>query len=837
MSFTKDGGVGYFYPNRSAYYPTQIGYKENLSIYKGAYQTIYGRAETLSSIPDQIVYNDQKVDIWIQPNTEIEATGGYLFVSSGTPIVYESIDKSVTDTLYDHLGQKANISIQFKGIPLFTDTDTISINGQTYTITTSTSSSTGTTIGVGSGSSQLYYFSQGINNIVPNYTSTYDSSQDAKIVIIADSNDNSQDSEEFIFNFSSTVAVVAGSETSSGSGVYLPEPWKRPWKLKNCFIPSAKIMYSVSSSISSTNTFYTSYNITSSTTLYRPQYSLQVMTDPSTNYGIYWKNGEVTNAKIRFGQNYSGYSNNYFEFELQIASGSVGNTYSWEVRDNPQIENPSGDDIAPYIDLENNGKRIVLYLGRSSQNSSISVDSYEELVLAFSNSGLNIDDFIKFVNINSSVYFSSPSAEIFFSGGSDSTQSNIEEGSIEVGLYDIFNNTYSASYGLAGEIDSLGRDRIVDISSNTPATGDGKHSGLFFGVVSAGETIASRLEINFIEFEALTGGTAGNSITIEYTSGATAGSEVVTEVGNAISIQIEDSVSTSQQIVDAVNAQSSLVKARIFGTASDAQTVSLTPSPLGLSYGKDALSSDSGFFACIRENPDSSSLLYSTSSRSLQIFWFSDINDPNSFHLVSDFSYQSRSSSLIEAVLEFSRRYTSEGMELVFKLGSTTNVAKVQDAGLTYDSNVRFKNKTTGFEGNHQYNIEIVRDVSPGSEEVVVDGNNLTFRINTSNTTTVGDLNNALVAAGLDSSIEIVSKLGTSYTITSTKPLRPIQSALEPWSYSGKVGFGYVNINRKEFFDNASDTNWDTVTYLGPISRENFMSVLYFRANNFNGVE
>lgn len=48
--------------------------------------------------------------------------------------------------------------------------------------------------------------------------------------------------------------------------------------------------------------------------------------------------------------------------------------------------------------------------------------------------------------------------------------------------------------------------------------------------------------------------TDGNLISITYTGGALAGSEIVTVVGNAISVQIQDTVSTANQIITAIEA-------------------------------------------------------------------------------------------------------------------------------------------------------------------------------------------------------------------------------------------------------------------------------------------
>lgn len=74
----------------------------------------------------------------------------------------------------------------------------------------------------------------------------------------------------------------------------------------------------------------------------------------------------------------------------------------------------------------------------------------------------------------------------------------------------------------------------------------------------------SSLSIFNNSFTAVADGVGGNSISIAITLGATAGSEIVTVVGNAITIQVENNVSNDQQIADAVNASgpaSALVKA------------------------------------------------------------------------------------------------------------------------------------------------------------------------------------------------------------------------------------------------------------------------------------
>jgi hypothetical protein len=72
-------------------------------------------------------------------------------------------------------------------------------------------------------------------------------------------------------------------------------------------------------------------------------------------------------------------------------------------------------------------------------------------------------------------------------------------------------------------------------------------------------------------------------ITIAYTTGATAGSEVVTVVGNAISVQIQTGVSTATQIktkVDAHVTANTMVDVVVSGTGSTAQTAPVSATGL-----------------------------------------------------------------------------------------------------------------------------------------------------------------------------------------------------------------------------------------------------------------
>lgn len=95
-----------------------------------------------------------------------------------------------------------------------------------------------------------------------------------------------------------------------------------------------------------------------------------------------------------------------------------------------------------------------------------------------------------------------------------------------------------------------------------------------------------------LTYTAAATGVAGNLITVTYTTGATAGAEVVTVVGNAITIQIQSGVSTATQIHTAFNASSpatTLATNTVSGTGATAQ-VTTNASPMTGSVGAQALS-------------------------------------------------------------------------------------------------------------------------------------------------------------------------------------------------------------------------------------------------------
>lgn len=104
---------------------------------------------------------------------------------------------------------------------------------------------------------------------------------------------------------------------------------------------------------------------------------------------------------------------------------------------------------------------------------------------------------------------------------------------------------------------------------------------LVAGKMSLVQAVKATLVNQGVTLTAVLFGTSGNSITYAITGGAVAGAEVVTVVGNAISIQIESGVSSVTQVRTALNA-SVAAAALILATGTNAATVAapLAATPL-----------------------------------------------------------------------------------------------------------------------------------------------------------------------------------------------------------------------------------------------------------------
>lgn len=111
------------------------------------------------------------------------------------------------------------------------------------------------------------------------------------------------------------------------------------------------------------------------------------------------------------------------------------------------------------------------------------------------------------------------------------------------------------------------------------------------GSISVVQEVKASVVTQGITLTADAFGTSGNLISIAFTAGGTAGAEVVTVVGNAISVQIDSGVSTVTQVRTAINAAGASA-ALVDATGTSAATVSAAAAVF-LTGGIDGVASSS----------------------------------------------------------------------------------------------------------------------------------------------------------------------------------------------------------------------------------------------------
>lgn len=132
----------------------------------------------------------------------------------------------------------------------------------------------------------------------------------------------------------------------------------------------------------------------------------------------------------------------------------------------------------------------------------------------------------------------------------------------------------------------LSRVYILPMDDLNLSSAMASHAGNFFTLLISSdfdkddvEASQATLVDGALTFTAVEAGWDGNDISVILSSGGTAGSEVVTVVGNEITVQIEDSVSTNAQIKAAIEADqdaSALITASITsGQESTAQSTAV----------------------------------------------------------------------------------------------------------------------------------------------------------------------------------------------------------------------------------------------------------------------
>jgi hypothetical protein len=194
--------------------------------------------------------------------------------------------------------------------------------------------------------------------------------------------------------------------------------------------------------------------------------------------------------------------------------------------------------------------------------------------------------------------------------------------------------------------------------------------------------------------------------------------------------------------------------------------------------------------------------------------------------------------------MEFSRRYDVIGPILTISLGNTQRDLRPQNAALNYSVplgvvETKIQSKTKGFAGNNKHTVAMVADAGAGAEFVEINASNeITIHVHSS--TTVQDVIDAIAAEpAVSSEIEIVTSNPTGL-MNLARARAPLQNGLELWNFEGRLGFGYVNINEIQHFQNYAQTSTWGVTSerLSPLSYgTNAVAIKYFRGIDLSGAE
>lgn len=132
-----------------------------------------------------------------------------------------------------------------------------------------------------------------------------------------------------------------------------------------------------------------------------------------------------------------------------------------------------------------------------------------------------------------------------------------------------------------GDVEGFFGNNVVLATTGTISSGGAiiTHLADTTGVVIdqyvTGVDVSATLVVQDLTYTALAFGVLGNAVTIAYTTGGTAGAEVVTVVGNAVSVKIQSGVSTATQVRAAVVASAPaalLMSVAVTGTGATAQT-------------------------------------------------------------------------------------------------------------------------------------------------------------------------------------------------------------------------------------------------------------------------
>ena len=684
--------------------------------------------------------------------------------------------------------------------------------------------------------------------------------------IVSAVNGASSPVKTFIFAslvLNSNGAISATSPTSQvsldGGTSHTFTNWTPGDKLKNAFISSPKFMYGYNDTSASSVTINETY-IDPNTILYQTYHALQIISHPNNNMGAWFRKNSEKNAtaKVDNAGNSALYS--YMEFALKgAAAGVAGNQYSFEIRNHPNLGNAYNTSTATNarFRLESNAnganKKVVLILGleNGSPMYTRAVTDYNHLMEAILLGDAGVKDILETnFSIYSTFSISNPQAETFFTGASVAGTSDlIQDGAVDCVWGSVRYSTFP-SYNALGELNYDGKSKQADDTGGILKS-SGKFGGVFARVVPAGTTFKAYGYIADLSFTAKTGGAAGNNISIKYTSGATAGAEVVTVIGSAITVQVEDTVTTAAQVETAIKASaaaSALVSVKIVGTTTNIQSSDMTPTAVPFTGGAAALTKDSGYFITSRRNfTTDTDLVDQNYYRGYEVLFSKDLSNPDSFQHVCWFNQNHLGSigvrgdrfvtevfdviynnnNVMTPAIMFNLFHPNNGFTSV----SSTRTVYPKEAHL-YSGNCYFKpTSLMGSDGNRAFRIKIETGATVGSEIATISGKDITLKVSI-NATTIAQLQAAISANPAVSaaiSLTPISVATTDSVVNVSHQLVELNSGVTHWPYEGQWGFGYCNINEISFVEDNSSNNYDSVKRKSPRGWSNEWMIDTFR--------
>lgn len=632
-----------------------------------------------------------------------------------------------------------------------------------------------------------------------------------------------------------------------GGTTHLPIPWTRGDKLKDCFMPSSKFMCGYSGTQAASNNF-NEINIPINTVLHQSFHALQLISHPNYNYGAWFRKNVARNATVKLLGGAVAGTHNFIEAEL-LVSGIVGNTYTFEIRDNPKVGFAYPVAEGPKFLLENSGKHIVLQLGNNGAGpaTNTTISGAEQLESAFYNSAnpTAMKSLIKFNYSSNSTNITMAQASTQFSGATAVAGSDlIKDGAASISWGGCRASNFPGYY-LTGEIGIDGKSRIADDIGGVLKS-SGKFGGVFARVVTAGTPFKSRAYIGDLLLTAATGGVSSNSLSVIFTAGATAGAEVVTVSGNAISIQISDTISTAEQIrvaLAASSAASALVSAKVIGTPSNVQSVVASPTAISFVGGAAALSTDAGYFITTRrmyQYPDTD--LISNGSYMCSEIWFSkDLSNPNSFHHVGWFDSVNQSElsvtgeRVVYELIDSKSGNTSTTSFGIYSNNQTWNtysqqITRAEGKAFITDGVIRFSSVLEGVAGNESATIRVATGATLGAETAVLSSSVIIITI-AAGQTTIANIKTAIASNSAVSAL-ITATAESGYNDLSVVSItyidKKLGGAFEFWPHDGLWGFGYANLNEKTFGVNGA-SSYNTTLRKSPRGFPNEFMVESFR--------